>query len=59
LIEQTRREYEEFIHVTKMENESFKTRQQADFEQLKHEYELYKIVAFEEKKTMTHGLVQH
>lgn len=53
MIDHIRREYEEFIFNTKLENESFKSRQQTEYTKLKKDFEDYKSVAFEEKKIIT------
>nr|KAJ3418786.1 hypothetical protein HK105_007846 [Polyrhizophydium stewartii] len=53
LIEGIRREYDEFIQITKLENESFRALQQAEYESLKTEYEEHKNQSFEEKKRLT------
>ncbi|KAL5032822.1 hypothetical protein BDV3_001359 [Batrachochytrium dendrobatidis] len=52
LIEGTRREYDEFIQITKLENESFRAIQQAEYESLKTEFEDHKNQSFEEKKRL-------
>eukprot|EP00842_Homolaphlyctis_polyrhiza_P000891 jgi/Hompol1/1802/HPOL_004818-RA len=53
LIEGIRREYDEFIQITKLENESFRALQQAEYESLKSEFEEHKTQSFEEKKRLT------
>ncbi|KAJ3257365.1 hypothetical protein HK103_004585 [Boothiomyces macroporosus] len=50
LIEGIRDEYEEFISVTRIENESFQARQKHEYDQLKEEFENHKNHSFEEKK---------
>ncbi|KAH6566140.1 hypothetical protein BASA50_006275 [Batrachochytrium salamandrivorans] len=52
LIEGTRKEYEEFIKITKLENESFRALQQADYDSLKKEFQEHKNQSFEEKKNL-------
>ncbi|KAI9094642.1 hypothetical protein DFS34DRAFT_237920 [Phlyctochytrium arcticum] len=52
MIEGMRREYEEFIEVTKLENESlFKSKQQ-EYDQLRDEFEAHKREQFEDKKRL-------
>ncbi|KAI8930279.1 hypothetical protein BC831DRAFT_2059 [Entophlyctis helioformis] len=53
LIEGIRREYDEFIQITKLENESFRALQQAEYESLKSDFEEHKNRSFEEKKRLT------
>lgn len=55
LIDRIRREYEEFIQITKLENESFRTRQLAEYSRLKDDFDHYKNVSFEEKKNISIG----
>jgi hypothetical protein len=50
LIEGIRDEYEEFITITKIENESFQQRQKQEYNQLKNEFEQHKLDSFEDKK---------
>ncbi|KAJ3273289.1 hypothetical protein HDV01_004647 [Terramyces sp. JEL0728] len=50
LIEGIRDEYEEFISITRVENESFQARQKLEYDQLKEEFENHKNHSFEEKK---------
>ena len=50
LIERIRREYEEFIEVTRIENSKIKAKQEEDFKMLKREFESYKKHSFDEKK---------
>lgn len=49
-MEGIRDEYEEFITITRNENESFQSRQKSEYNALKQEYEEFKSRAFEEKK---------
>jgi hypothetical protein len=50
LIEEIREEYDEFITITKLENESFQDRQKAEYAALKTEFDNHKNASFEEKK---------
>ncbi|KAI8899380.1 hypothetical protein BC833DRAFT_585987 [Globomyces pollinis-pini] len=50
IIERIRDEYEEFIRITKIENESFQARQKAVYNALKEEFDKHKNQTFEEKK---------
>lgn len=50
LIEGIRDEYEEFITITKIENESFQVRQKTEYNTLKQEFDDHKTFSFEEKK---------
>ncbi|KAJ3035456.1 hypothetical protein HDV00_003747 [Rhizophlyctis rosea] len=52
LLEGIRREYDEFIEVTKLENDSFRSMQQSEFDRLRSEYENHKLEQFEEKKRL-------
>ncbi|KNC98817.1 ubiquitin-specific protease UBP2 [Spizellomyces punctatus DAOM BR117] len=52
LIEGIRREYDEFIEVTKLENESYQKMQQEEYERLRDEYENHKREQFEDKKRL-------
>jgi hypothetical protein len=50
LIEDIREEYEEFIAITKIENETFQSKQKAEYNALKKEFEDHKSLSFEDKK---------
>ncbi|KAJ3226475.1 hypothetical protein HK099_004785 [Clydaea vesicula] len=50
LINGIRLEYDEFIQVTKLENEAFKSAQIAEYDNLKIAFDRHKIDQFEEKK---------
>ena len=50
MMEGIRDEYEEFITITRNENESFQSRQKTEYLALRQEYESFKSKAFEEKK---------
>ncbi|KAJ3277626.1 hypothetical protein HK104_003125 [Borealophlyctis nickersoniae] len=50
LIEGIRREYDEFIEITKMENDSFRSMQQHEYDTLRADYDSHKVEQFEEKK---------
>lgn len=50
MMEDIRDEYEEFISITRNENESFQERQKSEYTSLKVEFEEYKNRTFEEKK---------
>jgi hypothetical protein len=50
MIEGIRDEYEEFISITRLENESFQERQKSEFSSLKQEFDDHKNKSFEEKK---------
>jgi hypothetical protein len=50
LIEGIRDEYEEFITITKIENESFQQRQKTEYNLLKADFERHKLDTFEDKK---------
>ncbi|TPX70357.1 hypothetical protein SpCBS45565_g01777 [Spizellomyces sp. 'palustris'] len=52
LIEGIRREYDEFIEVTKLENEAYQKVQQEEYERLRDEYENHKREQFEDKKRL-------
>ncbi|KAJ3410355.1 hypothetical protein HDV05_003858 [Chytridiales sp. JEL 0842] len=52
LIESIRKEYDEFIQITKLETESFRAQQQAEYNELKDHFEQHKISQFEEKKRL-------
>ncbi|KAJ3017854.1 hypothetical protein HKX48_003345 [Thoreauomyces humboldtii] len=52
LIEGVRREYDEFIEITKMENEAYRHLQQEEYNKLRDEFELHKREQFEEKKRL-------
>ncbi len=47
-----RREYDEFIQVSKLENDSFRAAQQSEYDNLKSAYEKHKMDQFEEKKRL-------
>jgi DNA repair exonuclease SbcCD ATPase subunit len=50
LMDDIRQEYEEFITITKIENESCQERRKAEYNALKKEYDDHKSHSFEEKK---------
>ncbi|KAI9344001.1 hypothetical protein BDR26DRAFT_857979 [Obelidium mucronatum] len=52
LIEGIRKEYEEFIQVTKLETESFRTNQLNEYNELKASFEALKLAQFDEKKRL-------
>ncbi|KAJ3191736.1 hypothetical protein HK101_007449 [Irineochytrium annulatum] len=52
LIEGIRKEYDEFIQVTKLETESFRKQQQGEFNDLKQQFESHKLSQFDEKKRL-------
>jgi len=49
-MESIRDEYEEFITITRNENEAFQSRQKSEYNTLKQEFEQYTNRTFEEKK---------
>ncbi|KAJ3154194.1 hypothetical protein HDU86_004738 [Geranomyces michiganensis] len=52
LIEGVRREYEEFIEVTKIEGEAYRNAQQEEYAKLREEFEIHKREQFEEKRRL-------
>ncbi|KAJ3305424.1 hypothetical protein HDV03_001518 [Kappamyces sp. JEL0829] len=50
MMEGIRDEYEEFISITRLENESFQERQKGEYNALKQEFDDHKSKTFEEKK---------
>lgn len=50
MMESIRDEYEEFITITRNENEAFQSRQKSEYNTLKQEFEQYTNRTFEEKK---------
>ncbi|KAJ3153098.1 hypothetical protein HDU89_000726 [Geranomyces variabilis] len=52
LIEGVRREYDEFIQVTKIEGEAYRNSQQEEYARLREEFEAHKREQFEEKKRL-------
>ncbi|KAJ3101508.1 hypothetical protein HDU97_001323 [Phlyctochytrium planicorne] len=52
LIDGIRKEYDEFIQITKLENESYRKQQQQEFNDLKMQYDTHKMGQFEEKKRL-------
>lgn len=52
LIDGIKLEYDEFIKITKIETDSFKLNQSAEFESLRLSFEKHKIEQFEEKKQL-------
>ena len=52
MIEEIKKEYEEFLEVTKLENESFKTAQQNEYDRLREEFDQYKHLQFDERKKL-------
>ncbi|KAJ3137449.1 hypothetical protein HDU90_001850 [Geranomyces variabilis] len=52
LIEGVRREYDEFIQVTKIEGEAYRNAQQEEYARLREEFEAHKREQFEEKKRL-------
>ncbi|KAI8820277.1 uncharacterized protein EV422DRAFT_85883 [Fimicolochytrium jonesii] len=52
LIEGIRKEYEEFIEITKLENDAYRTVQQDEYNKLRDEFETHKREQFEEKKQL-------
>ncbi|ORZ33741.1 hypothetical protein BCR44DRAFT_1514446 [Catenaria anguillulae PL171] len=52
LLEQVKQQYEEFIQVTKIENDAIKQAQQIEYEQLKLAFETHKKEQYDEKRTM-------
>ncbi|KAJ3011508.1 UNVERIFIED_CONTAM: hypothetical protein HDU68_001638 [Siphonaria sp. JEL0065] len=50
LIDGIRKEYEEFIQITKLETESFRANQLNEYNELKSSFESLKLTQFEEKK---------
>ncbi|KAJ3233679.1 hypothetical protein HDU81_002064 [Chytriomyces hyalinus] len=61
LIDGIRKEYEEFIQVTKLENESFRRSHQGEYNELKSAFESAKLTHFEEKKRLAneYGALLH
>ncbi|KAI8832143.1 hypothetical protein BJ741DRAFT_711074 [Chytriomyces cf. hyalinus JEL632] len=61
LIDGIRKEYEEFIQVTKLENESFRRSYQGEYNDLKSAFESAKLTHFEEKKRLAneYGALLH
>lgn len=52
MIEGIRREYDEFIEITKLENDSYRKLQQEEYDKLRDEFENHKREQFEEKKKL-------
>ncbi|KAI8839289.1 hypothetical protein BC829DRAFT_29855 [Chytridium lagenaria] len=52
LIDGIRKEYDEFIQITKLETESYRKQQQAEFNDLKAQFDAHKMSQFEEKKRL-------
>ncbi|KAI8904593.1 hypothetical protein DFJ77DRAFT_480143 [Powellomyces hirtus] len=52
LIEGVRREYDEFIEITKMENEAYRVVQQEEYTKLREDFETHKREQFEDKKRL-------
>ncbi|KAI9203332.1 uncharacterized protein BJ171DRAFT_150105 [Polychytrium aggregatum] len=52
ILESIRREYDEFIRITKMENDTYRASQQAEYESLRQTFEQHKMIQFEEKKRL-------
>ncbi|KAJ3072136.1 hypothetical protein HDU98_004148 [Podochytrium sp. JEL0797] len=52
LIDGIRKEYEEFIQITKLETESFRSNQLNEYNELKMAFEGAKVAGFEEKKRL-------
>lgn len=52
LLEKMRNEYEEYIQITKIEYESFKTQHLEDYKSLNQRFEATKTRLFEERKKM-------
>ncbi|KAI8802749.1 hypothetical protein BJ742DRAFT_743450 [Cladochytrium replicatum] len=52
LVSGVRREYEEFIQITTLENETFRATQQAEYEALRSNFDTYKADQAEEKKKL-------
>ncbi|KAJ3210378.1 hypothetical protein HDU67_005370 [Dinochytrium kinnereticum] len=52
LIDGIRKEYDEFIQITKLETESYRKQQQGEFNDLKQQFETHKLAQFEEKKRL-------
>ncbi|KAJ3331975.1 hypothetical protein HDU76_001649 [Blyttiomyces sp. JEL0837] len=52
LIEGIRKEYDEFIQITKLETESFRNQQLAEYNELKESFEQHKLAHLEEKKRL-------
>ncbi|KAJ3185445.1 hypothetical protein HDU87_000066 [Geranomyces variabilis] len=52
LIEGVRREYDEFIEVTKIQGEAYRNSQQEEYARLREEFEAHKREQFEEKKRL-------
>ncbi|ORY49418.1 hypothetical protein BCR33DRAFT_582213 [Rhizoclosmatium globosum] len=61
LIEGIRKEYEEFIEITKLETESFRTSQLNEYNELKSAFEGMKLNHYEEKKRLSgdYGTLLH
>ncbi|KAJ3092858.1 hypothetical protein HK102_001683 [Quaeritorhiza haematococci] len=52
LIESVKREYEEFIQTTKMENEAFRAQHRVEYENLRAVFEKHKLEQFDQKKKL-------
>ncbi|RKO93227.1 hypothetical protein BDK51DRAFT_42737 [Blyttiomyces helicus] len=50
LISGVRGEYDEFIQITKLENDSYRSTQQAEYDALRKEFDGHKLQQFDEKK---------
>ncbi|KAJ1559697.1 hypothetical protein HK096_011370, partial [Nowakowskiella sp. JEL0078] len=52
MVEGIRLEYDEFIQITKLENDSYRATQQTEYETLRTSFEHHKIEQYEEKKKL-------